>query len=95
MVMARLERAQVETMAQANGLKMTPQRRIIIDYLQDASHHPTAEEVLLAQRRNDVESRGAKPVLTILPPPNRQAGGSPDLMASPETAADLQTYGSF
>lgn len=46
--MARLERAQVETMAQANGLKMTPQRRIIIDYLQDASHHPTAEEVLLA-----------------------------------------------
>ena len=35
-------------MAQANGLKMTPQRRIIIDYLQAATHHPTAEEVLLA-----------------------------------------------
>jgi Fur family ferric uptake transcriptional regulator/Fur family peroxide stress response transcriptional regulator len=35
-------------MAQTKGLKMTPQRRIIIDYLQDATHHPTAEEVLLA-----------------------------------------------
>ena len=46
--MAKLERAQVEKMAQANGLKMTPQRRIIIDYLQNATHHPTAEEVLIA-----------------------------------------------
>ena len=46
--MAILERAQVETMAQAKGLKMTPQRRIIVDYLQHATHHPTAEEVLIA-----------------------------------------------
>ena len=44
--MARLERTQVETMAQVKGLKMTPQRRAIVDYLQQAQHHPTAEEVL-------------------------------------------------
>ena len=44
--MARLERTQVETMAQVKGLKMTPQRRAIVDYLQQAQHHPTAEEVM-------------------------------------------------
>lgn len=44
--MAKLERTQVEMMAQAKGLKMTPQRRAIIDYLQTAQHHPTAEEVM-------------------------------------------------
>lgn len=44
--MAKLARAQVETMAQAKGLKMTPQRRAIIDYLQAAKHHPTADEVM-------------------------------------------------
>lgn len=44
--MARLERTQVETMAQVKGLKMTPQRRAIVDYLQQAKHHPTAEEVM-------------------------------------------------
>lgn len=47
-VMARLVRTQVETLAQTKGLKMTPQRRIIIDYLQAATNHPTAEEVLFA-----------------------------------------------
>jgi Fur family ferric uptake transcriptional regulator/Fur family peroxide stress response transcriptional regulator len=46
--MARLERNKVEIMAQANGLKMTPQRRVIIDYLQNAVNHPTAEEVMIA-----------------------------------------------
>jgi Fe2+ or Zn2+ uptake regulation protein len=46
--MARLVRTQVETLAHAKGLKMTPQRRVIIDYLQAATNHPTAEEVLFA-----------------------------------------------
>ncbi|HEX5084725.1 MAG TPA: Fur family transcriptional regulator [Blastocatellia bacterium] len=36
----------VETMAQSRGLKMTPQRRAIVDYMQSAHHHPTADEVL-------------------------------------------------
>jgi Fur family transcriptional regulator, peroxide stress response regulator len=44
--MGRLLRQLVETMAQSRGLKMTPQRRAIIDYMQSAHHHPTADEVL-------------------------------------------------
>lgn len=35
-------------MARSRGLKMTPQRRAIVDYLQNATNHPTAEEVLQA-----------------------------------------------
>jgi Fur family peroxide stress response transcriptional regulator len=44
--MAKLLRQIVEMMAQSRGLKMTPQRRAIIDYMQSAHHHPTADEVL-------------------------------------------------
>jgi len=46
--MARLEQKRVEAMVEASGLKMTPQRRSIVDYLQAATNHPTAEEVLTA-----------------------------------------------
>ncbi|MGE0102282.1 MAG: Fur family transcriptional regulator [Blastocatellales bacterium] len=46
--MARLEQRRVEAMVEAGGLKMTPQRRSIVDYLQAATNHPTAEEVLTA-----------------------------------------------
>ena len=49
--MARLHRQIVETMAQSRGLKMTPQRRAIIDYMQSAYHHPTADEVLQTVNR--------------------------------------------
>jgi Fe2+ or Zn2+ uptake regulation protein len=49
--MARLLRQIVETMAQSRGLKMTPQRRAIIDYMQSADHHPTADEVLQTVNR--------------------------------------------
>jgi Fe2+ or Zn2+ uptake regulation protein len=35
-------------MVESQGLKMTPQRRAIVEYLQFATHHPTAEEVLNA-----------------------------------------------
>jgi Fe2+ or Zn2+ uptake regulation protein len=35
-------------MVESQGLKMTPQRRAIVEYLQDATHHPTADEVLNA-----------------------------------------------
>lgn len=38
-------------MTQSRGLKMTPQRRAIADYLQAAHHHPTADEVLQAVNR--------------------------------------------
>jgi Fe2+ or Zn2+ uptake regulation protein len=38
----------VETMVGENGLKMTPQRRIIVEYLQSALNHPTADEVFQA-----------------------------------------------
>jgi len=46
--MARLTHTTVEEMARERGLRMTPQRRMIVDYLQSATHHPTAEEVLVA-----------------------------------------------
>ncbi|GIU82098.1 MAG: transcriptional repressor [Acidobacteria bacterium] len=38
----------VEKMARERGLKMTPQRRAIIRFLQTAKNHPTPEEVLRA-----------------------------------------------
>ena len=49
--MTRLHHKEVETMAQSRGLKMTPQRRVIVEYLQSATHHPTADEVLTAVNR--------------------------------------------
>jgi Fur family transcriptional regulator, peroxide stress response regulator len=56
--MARLHRQIVETMAQARGLKMTPQRRAIIDYMQSAHDHPTADEVLqMVNRKFPMTSR--------------------------------------
>jgi Fur family peroxide stress response transcriptional regulator len=39
-------------MARARGLKMTPQRRAIIEYLERAENHPTAEEVIKAVNRD-------------------------------------------
>ena len=44
----RLTRENVEEMARLRGLKMTPQRRLIVEFLQSAEHHPTAEEVFRA-----------------------------------------------
>src|SRR5438309_1744020 len=49
--MSRLSKEAVEEMARERGLKMTPQRRMIVDVLQSATHHPTAEEVLNAVNR--------------------------------------------
>jgi Fur family peroxide stress response transcriptional regulator len=46
--MSRLQQQAVEEMVVESHLKMTPQRRAIIDYLQSAIHHPTADEVLRA-----------------------------------------------
>lgn len=46
--MARLQTQTVETMVESYGLKMTPQRRAIVEYLQSAIAHPTADEVLNA-----------------------------------------------
>lgn len=36
----------VEVMARERGLKMTPQRRAIVEYLQTARHHPTMAEII-------------------------------------------------
>ncbi len=77
--------------AQQHSAEFHVSARKLAEFLQSVE----AEEVLLAQRRNDVESRGAKPALTILPPPNRPVERTSELAASPEAAADLQTYGSF
>ncbi len=49
--MARLDRKTVEMMVASYGLKMTPQRRAIVDYLESAHHHPTADEVQSAVNR--------------------------------------------
>jgi Fe2+ or Zn2+ uptake regulation protein len=46
--MVMLTKAAVEEMARSRGLKMTPQRRLIVDYLQSVTHHPTADEVYAA-----------------------------------------------
>ncbi|MCI0337441.1 MAG: transcriptional repressor [Acidobacteria bacterium] len=47
--MSRLDQRDVESMVvESHRLKMTPQRRAIVDYLQSATHHPTADEVLKA-----------------------------------------------
>jgi len=51
MTMPRLTQQAVEMMVQSSEAKMTPQRRAIVEYLQSALDHPTAEEVLSAVNR--------------------------------------------
>lgn len=46
--MARLHTKVVQALVESSGLKMTPQRRAIVEYLQSAVEHPTADEVLTA-----------------------------------------------
>jgi Fur family peroxide stress response transcriptional regulator len=46
--MSRLHQRDVEKVVESHHLKMTPQRRAIVEYLQSAIHHPTADEVLRA-----------------------------------------------
>ncbi|MFZ4794778.1 MAG: Fur family transcriptional regulator [Blastocatellia bacterium] len=46
--MARLDYKTVAAMVDGYGLKMTPQRRAIVEYLQTCTDHPTADEVLTA-----------------------------------------------
>lgn len=45
---SRLSKEAVEAMTRARGLKMTPQRRLIVEYLRGAVNHPTADEVFSA-----------------------------------------------
>ena len=77
--------------AQQHSAEFHVSSRKLAEFLQSVE----AEEVLLAQRRSDVESRGAKPALTIVSPPDRPAERSSELVASPDARADFQTYGSF
>jgi Fe2+ or Zn2+ uptake regulation protein len=54
----RLSAGDWKRLAEVRGLKLTPQRRAIVDYLQTADHHPTPEEVLNAiNRRFPMTSR--------------------------------------
>lgn len=46
--MSRLEYSTVAAMVDGYGLKMTPQRRAIIEFLQTCVDHPTAEEIMVA-----------------------------------------------
>jgi|AFSR01.1.fsa_nt_gi Fur family ferric uptake transcriptional regulator/Fur family peroxide stress response transcriptional regulator len=46
--MKRLTTQGVTELIRLRGLKLTPQRLAIVEYLQQCSHHPTAEEVLAA-----------------------------------------------
>ncbi len=56
--MTRLHSGHLEALAEARGLKLTPQRRAIVAYLAEAHHHPAAEEVLRAiNRRFPMTSR--------------------------------------
>ncbi|MEZ5307772.1 MAG: transcriptional repressor [Pyrinomonadaceae bacterium] len=47
-IVQRLCLKDVETMAASQGFKMTPQRRMIIGFLEGATSHPTADEVYFA-----------------------------------------------
>ncbi len=49
--MAKLHTKTVQAMVVSHGLKMTPQRRAIVEFLQSAIAHPTADEVLNAVNR--------------------------------------------
>ncbi len=49
--MTRLASHKVESLVQMRGLKMTPQRRAIVESLQTAKNHPTADEVMTAVNR--------------------------------------------
>jgi Fur family peroxide stress response transcriptional regulator len=46
--MKRLTAQEVIALIRTRGLKLTPQRLAIVEYLQQCTHHPTAEEVLAA-----------------------------------------------
>ncbi len=45
--MKRLNLQGVVDLARTQGLKMTPQRRAIIEFLETAENHPTADEVFI------------------------------------------------
>lgn len=46
--MKKLSLRKVEEMASVEGFKMTPQRRVIINFLERATSHPTADDVFFA-----------------------------------------------
>lgn len=49
--MTRLTARMLDQLARVRGLRLTPQRRAIVDFLAQAEHHPTAEEVYQAVNR--------------------------------------------
>jgi Fe2+ or Zn2+ uptake regulation protein len=44
----RLTQLDLDRLAADRGLKLTPQRRAIVEFLEHAHHHPTAEDVFVA-----------------------------------------------
>ena len=49
--MTKLTQRQLDALARARRLKITPQRRAIVEYLASAEHHPTPEQILKAVNR--------------------------------------------
>ena len=43
----KLSQQQLEELVRTHALKMTPQRRAIVEYLASAQNHPTAEEIFI------------------------------------------------
>lgn len=76
---------------QQHSAEFNVSSRKLAEFLQSVH----AEEALLGQRLNDIESRSTKQNLTIVPKAERLPDRSPDLVASSRTAADFETYGSF
>jgi Fe2+ or Zn2+ uptake regulation protein len=53
-----VSRRQLDELAQARGLRMTPQRNAIVEHLEKVQYHPTAEEVFTeVNRRFPMTSR--------------------------------------
>lgn len=54
----KLTQQQLEALVHTHGLKMTPQRRAIVEHLESARHHPTVEEIFtVVNRRFPMTSR--------------------------------------
>ena len=54
----KLTQQQLEELVRTHGLKMTPQRRAIVEHLETARHHPTVDEIFtVVNRRFPMTSR--------------------------------------
>jgi Fur family ferric uptake transcriptional regulator/Fur family peroxide stress response transcriptional regulator len=49
--MGRLSQRQLDLLVRTRGLRLTPQRRAIVEFLENSHAHPTADEVFTAVNR--------------------------------------------